>query len=223
MAVSWYKLNNYKENGVVFGFGSPVYDAINPLLSDLKKLKTERVWDLRQRFIGDQETSQIATALQSSLAQTLLLSCNQIGANGMKALAPALASTPLHTVEMNDNKLGDHGTKFLAGVLPLIPTLTTLSLQYNDIGKLGVNALLEALQMECCQLTQLHLSFNHCCDDATIRRFATETRLKYLDVRGIELTEETDGLLRAAIPSVFTQYDKHIVRRQSQEGEDHYL
>lgn len=218
MTVSWYKLNNYKENGTVFGFGSPVYDVIKPLLTDLKKLKTERVWDLRQRFLDDQAASQIATTLQSSLAHTLLLSCNQIGAIGMKALAPALTSAPLHTVEMNDNKLGDQGTKFLAGVLSSIPTLTTLSLQYNDIGNFGVNALLEVLQMECCQLTHLHLSFNHHCDDTTIRRFATETRLKYLDVRGIELTEETDELLRAAIPCVFTDYNDCTVPRQTMFG-----
>lgn len=74
--------------------------------------------------------------------QTLDLSFNNLGNEGMQALAKTLCSMPhLHNLYIVYNRIGDLGVAYLAEALPEMRSLQALGLSHNEIGNQGIQTL----------------------------------------------------------------------------------
>jgi hypothetical protein len=103
--------------------------------------------DLRQRQLGDEGATAVASALtHNSTLQLLWLSTNRIGNEGATALANALThNSTLELLCLGHNTIGDEGATALANALTHNSRLQELYLGHNTIGDEGATALANAL------------------------------------------------------------------------------
>lgn len=116
--------------------------------------------------IRDDDAKALAAALATTTPPNrfryIRLQCNQIGANGAKALADAFGKQQMPIVNLNlsTNHIGDEGATALAAWLAPSKTLTHLYVYNNGIGDAGVKALAEAVERNA-SLEFLDMGENH--------------------------------------------------------------
>lgn len=117
-------------------------------------------------------------AFSSGKLETLSLSWNNLGDEGVEALAPKLSPT-LQMLNLSSNKFGNAGTKALIPRLPA--TLQILVLSNNNIEDEGVKALIPCLPVT---LRHLSLGYNPIKDAGLkdLLAWAPTTDLEYLNI-----------------------------------------
>jgi Ran GTPase-activating protein (RanGAP) involved in mRNA processing and transport len=126
---------------------------------ELHRFNDLRVLDLKSCFLGDNGVKSLATELHHCpLLQTLDLSYNEIGIEGMRILTPNLPQG-LRTLKLLSNNIDDDCIQTLSQVLPGLSSLHTLHLQFNTIGDNGIASLVQAL-VHCYVLRVLNLAYN---------------------------------------------------------------
>ena len=124
-------------------------DALVALSAPLRIHECVVHLSLRYAELDDLSLHTICESLKTNSAiEVLDLEGNQITADGMKKLAVVLEKNPkLKSINLRRNGIGDEGAKHLARVLQtgVHPGLTTLQLDYNQIGPVGAESLAQGL------------------------------------------------------------------------------
>ena len=148
-----------KEVGVV---GCMVVAGLLPVMASLTNIS------LARSKLGEEGSKIICSALKSSSTMTDLdlsgspvFGSNIGGAAGAKHVAEMLKVTgSLTSINLQYNNLGSEGAKALAPGLRGRASLTSINLEDNDLGPEGAKALAPAIR-DSASLTRISLSYNH--------------------------------------------------------------
>ena len=149
-------LQHRKSLQKLYFFGTNICNSFKEISSILVQTQLKELF-LIQCNIDSEGADILAGGLTATSLDTLNLSSNNVGPNGMKSIADNIICKELILHNCN---IGPDGAMHLAHSILLKPVLTTLNLAGNGIDSISTIALAEGLN-HCCNLQELNLSLNN--------------------------------------------------------------
>ena len=156
-------------------------------LSDVLPLCFIKRLYLDDNQMDENDAIVLARTLPLCRIQELSLNDNRIGDTGLMALSKNIPYS-LHVLLLSCNGIGNDGVKALSEGL-CGSQLTRLELSRNEIGNEGVMAIAIALPKT--QLIRLGLSYNFICDEGVIElsKIVLTSHLEYIELSANQITE----------------------------------
>lgn len=170
------KINQFQPKLHVDLSSANLIDPDMKIIADqvIRERKCTELWLYNNRFT-DQAVQVLAESLNdNSTLKTLDLSSNQISDQGIRVLSTAIQSnskSSLKSLRLANNVISNTGAKYLSDMLKTNRTITELWLANNDIGREGIEELMNVLAYHNQTLKSLSLSNNRLVTDRSIDAF----------------------------------------------------
>ena len=192
---NWEELCNDGEQ-----YGDPTSELTKDQKAIFENIKDQKVLKLQDAYLfvkRDEVTRahgiNLATLISDfeplSSIQTIIITHNNLGPEGMKILAESNSLPKVDYLHLGSNNLGDDGLEILASC-DLFSEVKTLNLEQNGITERGAKAL--ATSSALTQLTSLNLVDNRIGDEGALAIASSDTlsNLIYLHLGGNRIKSE---------------------------------